>query len=318
MPGTNVRAAHMGSGLADLEVTSENVTEWKGWGSGVGSAVRCDDVVGVDVDVYIRGDEATDEAKAEAAAEAAAVEAIVVEVLGSTPLRRVGRGAMLVYRAAEPFFKCTAAAQPGKDGYKVEYIARGGQFVAFHRHPDTGKPYSWGERTPVNTRVEDVPAVTRAQLDELALRIAMRWGVKATRTRGEREPIATGSPQHAGPIDVEMIRSALAAIPNETLSRDEWVRTGFILKREIGRSGLPAVAGVLAPLSGQHGRRDHDALARARRRRQPLRRRRSPRRLADPQGPAAWLGPAGLRERPHGHADGRSAAPRARAVERCG
>ena len=58
----------------------------------------------------------------------------------------------------------------------MEFLAGGGQFVAFAVHPETHRPYTWGGATPTSTRVEDLPVVTKAQLDELARRLAARWG----------------------------------------------------------------------------------------------------------------------------------------------
>ena len=163
--------------------------------------------------------------------EAAAVEAIVVEVLGPTPLRRVGRWpkVALVYRQSEPMYKSVAARQPGEGGYVLEYLARGAQFLAFAIHPDTQAPYSWGDATPCNTRVADVPVVTIAQLDELARRVAERWGAKPTQVpldtfgASNMNPLPAGAPPTADPVFAELTRRGMVTSvrPND----DGWYVT---------------------------------------------------------------------------------------------
>lgn len=52
-------------------------------------------------------------------------------------------------------------------------------------------------------------------------------------------PPRSAAPGNRQPADAELVRSLLAAIPNETLPRDKWLRVGFIVKRELGEAGFP-------------------------------------------------------------------------------
>ena len=194
-----------------VKATPENVAEWKSWGPDVGLGIRCDDVVGIDIDV-------TNED------EAAAVEALTVEILGPTPLRRVGKHpkVALYYRQAEPMYKSVPARQQDKGGYALEYFAKGSQMLAFAIHPDTKAHYSCGDATPTNTRVIDLPVVTKEQLDELGRRVGERWGVKAEQVQVGpyqptfMKPLPLDVPPTADPVFAELNRRGLIKSgPNE-------------------------------------------------------------------------------------------------------
>ena len=111
---------------------------------GVGIAGR--KVVAIDIDLLD-------------ADEADRLEVLAREMLGETPLRRVGRAPkrLLVYRTDERI------AVAGGQG--LDILGFGHQFVAFAIHPGTGRPYEWGERTPLNTPVSELPLVTSAQIE---------------------------------------------------------------------------------------------------------------------------------------------------------
>ena len=103
-------------------------------------------VVAIDLDLL-------DEAKCDE------IEQLARLQLGDTPLRRVGRAPkrLLVYRAEGPVESTSRAG--------LDVIAHGRQFVAFAVHPDTGRPYSWGARNPLDTPLADLPGVTQEQVD---------------------------------------------------------------------------------------------------------------------------------------------------------
>lgn len=48
----------------------------------------------------------------------------------------------------------------------LDILGHGSQSVFFAIHPVTKRPYEWGERTPLDTPVTDLPAVTQARMDE--------------------------------------------------------------------------------------------------------------------------------------------------------
>jgi uncharacterized protein (DUF927 family) len=145
-----------------------------GWGilCGVGEHPIC----AIDIDVRHEG-------------VAQAIENWCLNHLGFAP-ERVGQAPkrLLVYRAAEPGWKKMASAwfadseRPDEKLHRVEVLGKGQQFVAYHVHPDTGKPYEWVD---LLGGLECIPAsdlcvVTREQIARLlpaAERIAEAYGL---------------------------------------------------------------------------------------------------------------------------------------------
>ena len=98
-------------------------------------------------------------------ARATRLKALVREVLGDTPLRRVGRPPreVLVYRRAVGSTMPSAlVAAPG-----VALYLDSGQVALFAIHPDTGRPYLWPLDDPTMIAPGDLPAVTDAHLADL-------------------------------------------------------------------------------------------------------------------------------------------------------
>jgi putative DNA primase/helicase len=123
------------------------------------TGILCGPVIGTDIDVL---DPAL----------AAQVEALAAEMLGETPLRRVGQPPkrLLVYRAAEPGLRKAQLVIARPDGDqakpdKVELLADGQQFVAYGTHPVTLRPYRWADRTPETVPLSDLPAIAGADMD---------------------------------------------------------------------------------------------------------------------------------------------------------
>lgn len=217
-------------GWQSLQVTDASIDEWKNW-SRAGLGIRGDNVVGIDIDV--------DDAN-----EAHAVEAIVVDVLGVTPLRRVGRPPrpMLVYRHDGSLRK-VVLAKHRDSGHKVEAIARGSQFVAFAVHPDTRRPYEWTNgHSPIDTHVDDLPEATAAKLDELSQRLAARWQCEPMPERAAE--VRLGALENVRPVDSE--RDPMF---------QEFVRRGAL------HSMTPSAAGyypVTCPLVHEHTNGEDD------------------------------------------------------------
>jgi len=119
---------------------------------GCGVGIACggqSGVIGIDIDILD-------------AEVAGAVRRKFEELLGPTPLERVGKApkVLLVYRETERMEKLSM--QP------IEVLAQGQQFVAYGVHPDTGMPYQWPNENPVDTPVDAVPLVTPQQVREAA------------------------------------------------------------------------------------------------------------------------------------------------------
>jgi len=104
------------------------------------------------------------------------IKQIVREVVGESPLKRVGFAPkeLWVYRQEGDLWpKVDTGLWLDSQGRhaKVEILADGQQFVAAHIHPDTGKPYQWlGGKSVLNTRLGDLPVLTHAQANEIKQR----------------------------------------------------------------------------------------------------------------------------------------------------
>lgn len=136
----------------------------------------------------------------------------------------------------------------------VEVLGDGQQFVAFHTHPDTGKPYSWpGSESPTTTARDDLPelSVEDAQriIDEFDRHAIedLGWEIeKETRqgSRGKRDPAASEMHRQLAqrPIEDltdEQIEDFVMLLPRKN-RYDDWLQLGQILHQQYqgGDKGL--------------------------------------------------------------------------------
>jgi hypothetical protein len=114
---------------------------------------------------------------------------------------RIGRAPrrLLMFRCDEPFSKVNSNEYLDEWGekHKVEVLADGQQFVAYHIHPDTKKPYDWiYKSSPVTMHANDLPTITRDQaqeiVDEFERQAKKRgWKLKTrSRTAPQRNALA--------------------------------------------------------------------------------------------------------------------------------
>lgn len=166
------------------------------------TGLRTGALVGVDIDV-------------EDEHEAAAIKALVEDVLGPSPLVRVGRKGMLIcYQNPEPIRKITVGSS---DRTKVEIMGVGQQVVAYGVHPDTARPYEWiGKAEPASCPRDFLPVARPGALRDLAKRIATilserHPAVRVTGDTGEASPpVADTASQTAGtPLPPEEIAARL-------------------------------------------------------------------------------------------------------------
>lgn len=128
---------------SQVAIVAEQVRCWAERYPDHGIGLRTGRLVGLDIDILDPD-------------VAHAIDELAGRRLGST-LIRVGLWPkrLLLYRTDEQFCKCTAG--------KVEWLGQGQQFVAFGRHPDTGRTYYWPEgETPFDVPLDDLPAVDEA------------------------------------------------------------------------------------------------------------------------------------------------------------
>lgn len=156
----------------------------------INTGLLCGEMVGIDLDVLVPE-------------LAARVEALAVDMLGETPLRRVGQApkVLLAYRTTSPLQKLETPEMFLPDGTKlqVEILASGQQFVAYGVHPATGREYEWPALGPDVVLLADLPAVTEADLRGfLAAAEAM---LRAAGGRTQKEINAAAEEAAEGPTE---------------------------------------------------------------------------------------------------------------------
>ena len=118
--------------------TDKEIDAWVHQYPGCGIGIVTCGAIGIEIDV-------------EDPFHAAACVKIVFDHLGPTSFVRIGRAPrlMLIYRMPEQI--------KGRKPHPFEFIAKGQQFVAFHVHPDTGQPYTWPEKSILETPASELP-----------------------------------------------------------------------------------------------------------------------------------------------------------------
>ncbi len=213
---------------AEIRAWAKDHPDWTNTG------ILTGDIVGIDIDI-------TD------APMATRIEALAGEMLGQTPLRRVGRApkSLLVYRASMPFKKLATEEHFFADGSKaqVEVLGQGQQFVGFGIHPATDQEYQWTDGSPLDIPSKALPSVTSEQVDAflqaaakcLSDAGAIARSVMDRRERSGRQAAGFGVGE---PPTEERIAEALHCIPNTDLGYDEWLRIGFALYDGLGEAGI--------------------------------------------------------------------------------
>ena len=182
--------------------------------SSTNTGLLCGEMVGVDQDITIHE-------------LAEAVDAIAEEILGPTPLHRIGRSPkrLRCYRAEAPLAKMETPELILDDGAvaQIEIMGVGQQVIAYGIHPDTRQPYAWPDGTPLEVSLPALPVVSEAKLR--AFLVAVEGALRAAggRTRKERETVA------APPDPIE------TAIPKASKQNSE-EKSGFFL--EVNRRAL--------------------------------------------------------------------------------
>jgi hypothetical protein len=159
--------------------------------------------------------------------------------IGSAPKR------VLLYRTLNPFAKIKSREyrfpgdDPGAKSQAVEILGTGQQVLAFGIHPDTRKPYTWGESDPINTRLDELLLITETQARDFvewcdALLAAVPGVSKAGKLRSAddaRQRAANDELRAKNPVQC---REAIAAIKNDGLSYDDWIYVGLAIRGALG------------------------------------------------------------------------------------
>jgi len=212
------------------------------------TGLLCGDIVGIDIDVPVED-------------LAANVEAAAREILGDTPLKRIGRAPklLLVFRPDEPFDKLQTPELVLPDGTvaRVEVLATGQHFVGFGIHPDTKGEYRWPLKSPLEVGAQDLPVIGREQCKALLVQAEQLLRQAGARSQGERKESERFGRKLAGlgarqAPSREVVLEALAHVGNDDLSYDEWIRVGFALYQGLGDAGRD----VWEEWSAQSGKND--------------------------------------------------------------
>jgi hypothetical protein len=181
-----------------------------------GIGIACGTAVGIDLDIYDK--RLADE-----------FEEFAVEMLGATPLRRVGEAPkrLLVYRCDDGLPTKLQTPEMFKDGLKAkaELLGQGLQFVAYGIHPATLRPFTWGESTPETVSLTELPAVTRGRLEAYLQAVLARLRAEGYRAKAEIDGAAEPPPRSNG---ADHGANPFKTINDEAMARPEaWVRDLF-------------------------------------------------------------------------------------------
>lgn len=177
-------------GWQDMRLGVDDLSRYPQCGVGVLTGVGANPIVAIDID----------------AMDAALSERFVAwcqENLGQS-LSRVGLApkTLLVYRASEAGLpKAVSAKFEDLFGNKhqLEVLGHGQQFVAYHIHPDTGRPYQWVDHLGglVAVRADQLSTVTPDQIIE-AISVFERFALEAELTK-----VASSAPPPKPPAERE-------------------------------------------------------------------------------------------------------------------
>lgn len=203
-----------------------------------GVGIKTHDTPGVDIDCY--NEEIVEKVVRRA-----------FKIVGKT-LQRIGMApkTLLVYRSDEPFPKTQSKVFIDDEGraVKLEVLSDGQQFVAFHIHPDTEKPYYWVD----NESILDVPREELIEIDRdqaLALvayfeKLCREAGYKEKSTVKRLESGSGGRINHDDPfasdkakvdLSTEQLIKKLHQVPNPD-DYDTWFHVGMALYHQFDGS----------------------------------------------------------------------------------
>lgn len=162
---------------------------------------------------------------------------------------------LVPFKSAEPFRKISSAVYTdGVHDHKVEVLGDGQQWVAYHVHPGTGRPYLWwdgvsdeGIRSQAR---EDLPELDRetalavvSAFEVLAReRVAVGlWTLKSTRDTTQTNPTDSSPTDPFGDLPVgkteAQIADLLARHPNTEADYDRWFAVLAAIHHEVGATG---------------------------------------------------------------------------------
>jgi RecA-family ATPase len=159
------------------------------------------------------------------------------QYFGAAPIR-IGRAprSLLVYKSDEPLKRSRSTLYRSPDGasHQIELIGKGGQFVAYAIHPDTGLPYLWPEQELTEVPSDKLSEITQDDVDALFQHFD-DVAVEAGWTRVEPAPLTRLKEQkprqaaHELTAAIHDLRAAMSVIPIQPETYDRWRKIGMAL-----------------------------------------------------------------------------------------
>jgi hypothetical protein len=226
--------------------TEADVRKWYGNGrADHGAGVNARNTPAIDVDVMDKGvaDALSDE-----------IDQIFA---GQSLMTRTGLAPkfLIPFRSDEPFRKLTSSVYTdGKHEHKVEILGDGQQWVAYHVHPDTGKPYAWwngldDSGIAVLCR-DDLPELTYADAQrvvdafEVLAREKVLAGEWVRKSASQTESRSAGASANADPFGEapvgkteSEVAQLLARHRNDDSDYDHWFAVLAAVHHELGDAG---------------------------------------------------------------------------------
>lgn len=148
---------------------------------------------------------------------------------------------LMLFKTDEPFRKMRSALYRDEFGdiHRIEVLCDGQQFVAYHKHPNTGRPYHWTDEnlTPLTVPATELPSLTTDQVkalfdffDELAQEFG--WELERPARRPTKGEIDHDNPfiEDSQPIEIsdDELRARLLLVPGAE-EYDTWLQVGMAL-----------------------------------------------------------------------------------------
>ncbi|WP_234730185.1 DUF927 domain-containing protein [Acidocella facilis] len=233
------------------------------------TGILCHGIIAIDVDV--------DETAADAEVIAQACVDAIISIAGASTItrRRAGSARLLmVYRIADGEQNQTKIKIQNKTtGHAVEGLATGQQFVAFGGHY-SGTRLEWvDDKSPANTSIQDVPAITQSQIYEImeACRVIIggEWTAggqhnknKAGGKKNKAIPRSNPSPTPSHNLTVAELQHIVDAIPRGKIPYDTWQPITAAIHNACVGGGIDIITGyqIAAAWSANDPDRNPDEL----------------------------------------------------------
>ena len=192
---------------------------------------------------------------------------------GQSLMTRTGKAPkfLIPFRSDEPFRKLSSNTYTdGKNDHKVEILGSGQQWVAYHVHPETERPYQWfdglSDEGIAGISAADLPAldpvIAQLVIDAFevlaAERVASgRWSAKQSTGEDRKKTGADESDpflNHAEPVH-DLTRSQIewvvSRIQNDEADYDRWFSVLCAIHHQLGDDGLE-LARAFSEKSSKH------------------------------------------------------------------